>query len=76
MEGWVGGGGFRRVESLTYEERIILTLLVTSSRANISQIARRLGISRQLVWYTLRRLREAGVVGEPMLYARPDVVGL
>ncbi|AET34104.1 winged helix-turn-helix domain-containing protein [Pyrobaculum ferrireducens] len=76
MEGWVDGGGFRRVESLTYEERTILTLLVTSSRANISQIARRLGVSRQLVWYTLRRLRERGLVGPPLVYVRPDVVGL
>ncbi|MCU7788247.1 winged helix-turn-helix domain-containing protein [Pyrobaculum sp. 3827-6] len=64
------------MEYLTYEERSILTMLVTESWASPSSIAKRLGVSRQLAWYTLRRLREAGVVGDPMLYVRPDHAGL
>lgn len=64
------------MEFLTYEERNILTMLVTESWASPSSIAKRLGVSRQLAWYTLRRLREAGIVGEPMLYVRPDHAGL
>ncbi|MGC8583936.1 MAG: winged helix-turn-helix transcriptional regulator [Thermoproteus sp.] len=64
------------MEYLAYEERSILTMLVTESWASPSSIAKRLGVSRQLAWYTLRRLREAGIVGEPMLYVRPDHAGL
>ncbi len=51
-------------------------MLVTESWAGPSAIARKLGISRQLAWHTLKRLKEAGVVGAPMLYIRPDHAGL
>jgi DNA-binding Lrp family transcriptional regulator len=64
------------VEYLTYDERSVLTMLMTESWATPSSIAKKLGVSRQLIWYTLKRLREAGVLGPPMLYIRPDHAGL
>lgn len=64
------------MEYLTYDERRIITMLVTESWAGPSAIARKLGISRQLAWHTIKKLREAGVVGPPMLYIRPDHAGL
>jgi DNA-binding Lrp family transcriptional regulator len=64
------------MEYLTYDERSVLTMLMTESWATPSSIAKKLGVSRQLIWYTLKRLREAGVLGPPMLYIRPDHAGL
>ncbi|ACB39500.1 hypothetical protein [Pyrobaculum neutrophilum] len=62
------------MEFLTYDERNILTMLVTESWA--SSIAKRLGEPQQPAWYTPSRLKEAGAAGEPMHYVRPDHAGL
>ncbi len=66
----------RLVELLSYDERRILVMLLTESWATPSAIARKLGMNRQTVWYAVKRLREEGFVGAPMIYVRPDLPGL
>ncbi|MEM1837576.1 MAG: winged helix-turn-helix domain-containing protein [Pyrobaculum sp.] len=64
------------MEVLTYRERLVLTQLVVEGRVSVSSIARRIGVTRQAAWYIIKRLREEGYVGPPMVYVRPDVVGM
>ncbi|MEZ0319880.1 MAG: helix-turn-helix domain-containing protein [Pyrobaculum sp.] len=61
---------------LSVEQRSLLVMLLTEPDARPSSLARRLGVSRQAVFYWLRRLREEGLIGPPMVYVRPDVLGL
>ncbi|MEZ0319870.1 MAG: helix-turn-helix domain-containing protein [Pyrobaculum sp.] len=61
---------------LPAEQRSLLVLLLTEPDARPSKLARRLGVSRQHVFYWLKRLREEGLLGPPMVYVRPDVLGL
>jgi DNA-binding MarR family transcriptional regulator len=61
---------------LTYDERVVLTSILTEGRVNLSKLARMLGRTRQVVFYWVRRMLEMGILGPPQVYVRPDVVGL
>ena len=61
---------------LSYDERVVLSYVLTEGRVNFSKLGRTLGRSRQLVYYWVRRMLEMGILGPPQVYVRPDVVGL
>lgn len=60
---------------LERDDRLLLSLILTDADARITKLARELGVSKQVVAYRLKRLKELGVLGERMVYVRPDVVG-
>jgi hypothetical protein len=61
---------------LTYDERVVLTSILTEGRVNLSKLARMLRRTRQVVFYWVRRMLEMKILGPPQVYLRPDVVGL
>jgi DNA-binding Lrp family transcriptional regulator len=61
---------------LTYDERVVLTSILTEGRVNLSKLGRMLGRTRQVVFYWVKRMLEMGILGPSQVYVRPDVVGL
>lgn len=60
---------------LERDDRVLLSVMLAEADARLTRLARELGVSKQAVAYRLRRLRELGLLGERLVYVRPDVVG-
>ncbi|MEM0467622.1 MAG: Lrp/AsnC family transcriptional regulator [Pyrobaculum sp.] len=60
---------------LERDDRVLISMILADADVRITRLAKELGMSKQAVAYRLKRLKELGVLGEKMVYVRPDVVG-
>ena len=57
-------------------DRKIVAELQRDAGRTLDEIARVTGSSKTPVWNRIRRMREAGVIGPPVVIANPDALGL
>ena len=57
-------------------DRKILAALQTDASRSLDEIARETGSSKTPVWNRIRKMREAGVIGQQTVILDPDALGL
>ncbi|UWQ16283.1 Lrp/AsnC family transcriptional regulator [Jannaschia sp. M317] len=57
-------------------DRKILRALQTDAGQSLDEIARQVGSSKTPVWNRIRKMREAGVMGPPVVVLDPEALGL
>ena len=57
-------------------DRKILAEMQADAGQSLDEIARKVGSSKTPVWNRIKKMREAGVMSQPMVHIRPEALGL
>ena len=61
---------------LDQTDRKILAEMQVDAGQSLDEIARKVGSSKTPVWNRIKKMREAGVMSQPMVHIRPEALGL
>ena len=75
QEAWIGKGTGMNIR-LDELDRKILIVLQRDAGQSLDEIAREVGSSKTPVWNRIRKMREAGVIGQQTVILDPEALGL
>ncbi|MFT7254728.1 MAG: Lrp/AsnC family transcriptional regulator [Paracoccaceae bacterium] len=70
------GGGIRMAVQIDDMDRKILSVLQEDASQSLDEIARKVGSSKTPVWTRIRKLRDAGVIGQHTVLLDAEALGL